>query len=112
MQIKIDENVFHCQDATVQLSLGSHATLTIFFDLSAYPEYEKQLIKIYESSKIFTITTTKFKSTGSKMKTLDMDFNSKKIEITIHCDILDSIDVCIRRNESIDEILQKTFDSH
>jgi hypothetical protein len=106
MQIKFDELVFNCQDSIAQLSLGSHATITVFFDIKQYPEYEKQLIKLYESSKIFTITTTKFQSKGCKIKTMSIDFLLKRIEISIHVDVIDPSDVTKRRDDSIDNILK------
>jgi len=109
MQIKIDNIVFNCSNISTQLSIGSHATLIISFDLSVYPEYEKQLIRIYESGRVFTIMSAKFESKGTKIKTLDIDFITKKIEISLHADILNQNDIINRRDESIDDILSANF---
>lgn len=109
MQIKIDNTIFNCNMISTQLTIGSHATILISFDLSTFPEYENQLIKIYESGKVFTVVSSKFESKGTKIKTLDIDFTTKKIEISLHADLLNQSDIILRRDESIDNILSKNF---
>lgn len=109
MQIKINNKIFECLEGFVQLSTGSHATINLKFDLSKNPDYEKFLIKIYESNLIFTLFSTNFESVGSRIKSIDIDFSSKKMELLIHSDILNTKDVSIRREDVINEILQKTF---
>jgi hypothetical protein len=109
MQIKLDNEIFNCLNGTVQLSIGSHATLYISFDLHQYPSYEKTIIKLYERENTFKVVSSKFESTVSKIKTLDIDFNNKKLEISIHCDILNVTDINLRREELINELFEKTF---
>ncbi len=109
MQIKIGDSIFNCLEGIVQVSLGSHATLNLKFDLDKYPNYEKFFIKMYESNTIFKIISSNFESVGSKIKSLDIDFSNKKMELSIHADILNSKDLSVRREEVINEILQKTF---
>jgi hypothetical protein len=109
MQIKVDNEIFECIDGTAQLSFGSHATLNIIFDLDKFPKYELFFIKIYESEKIFKTTSSKFQSSGCKIKSLDIDYREKKMEISIHSDIFETKEVSNRRDEAINELLQKTF---
>lgn len=109
MQIKIGDKIFHCSDGNVQLSLGSHATINLKFDLHKHPEYENFFIKIYESDSKFRLISSNFESIGSKIKSLDIDFSNKKLELSIHSDVLDTKEISLRREDIINEILQKTF---
>ena len=109
MQIKIDNKLFDCLEGFVQLSTGSHATINLKFDLAKHPNYEKYLIKIYESNLIFTLLSSNFESVGSRIKSLDIDFSSKRMELMIHSDILNTKDVSLRREDVINDIIQKTF---
>ncbi len=109
MQIKLNNEIFNCFNGSVQLSIGSHATLYLIFDLVKYPSYENILIKLYESDNTFKVVSSKFEATGSKIKTLDIDYSSKRLEISIHCDVLNSTDLNLRREDLINELLEKTF---
>lgn len=109
MQIKINDKIFNCLDGSVQLSFGSHATINLKLDLCTYPNYEKFFINLYESDTMFKIISCNFESVGSKIKSLDIDFNNKKMELSIHSDILNTKDASNRREDAINEILQKTF---
>jgi hypothetical protein len=113
MQIKLDNEIFNCINGSVQLSIGSHATLYLTFDLIKHPSYENILIKLYEYDKTFKVISSKFESSGSKIKTLDIDYNNKRLEISIHCDVLNTTDINLRREDLINELLEKTFkDKH
>jgi hypothetical protein len=110
MQIKIENTIFNCSDdSSVQLSFGSHATLNLKFDLNINKNYESYFIKLYETDTVFKIVSSGFESNGCRIKTLDIDYISKKMEISIHSDILETKDISIRREEVINELLQKTF---
>ncbi len=109
MQVKICNEIFNCLEGSVQLSLGSHATINLKFDLNKYPNYELFFIKIYESDKIFEMTSSNFESIGCKIKKVDIDYLNKKMEISIHSDLLESKDLSKRREDIINDLLQKTF---
>jgi hypothetical protein len=112
MQIKIDNDIFNCIDGNVQLSLGSHASITINLDTNKYPSYEGFFIKLYESNRIIKIISNKFEAIGTRIKTLDFDFNNKRINISFHCDVLKTTDLSLRRDNTINEILDKTFNNN
>lgn len=106
MQIKIGNDIFNCLDGSVQLSLGSHATLITIFDLKLYPTYEKHFIKVYESNQKFKIISNKFESTGCFIKAMDIDYPNSRMTTTFHCDVLNTLDTSQRRDDTINEILQ------
>jgi 3-deoxy-D-arabino-heptulosonate 7-phosphate (DAHP) synthase class II len=106
MQIKIGDDIFNYLDGSVQLSLGSHATLITIFDLNQYPKYENHFIKVYESNQKFKIVSSKFDSTGCFIKAMDIDYPNKKMTITFHCDVLNHADTSQRRDDAINEILE------
>jgi len=112
MQIKIDNEIFDCIDGSVQLSLGTHASIVINLDLDKNPLYEKFFIKLYESGRVFRIISQKFETNGTNIKTLDFDFNNKRLNVSFHCDVLNSTDASIRREDVINEILDKTFNNN
>jgi len=112
MQIKIDNEIFDCIDGSVQLSLGSHANITINLDINKNPSYEQFFIKLYESSRSFRIISQKFEAHGTNIKTLDLDFNKKRLNVSFHCDVLNSTDASIRREDALNEILDKTFNNN
>ena len=96
MQIKIDNEIFDCTDVCVQLSLGTHASIVINLDIDKNPLYEQFFIKLYESSKSFRIISQKFETFGTNIKTLDFDFNNKRLNVSFHCDVLNPSDASIR----------------
>jgi hypothetical protein len=109
MQVKLDNQIYECCTLMTQLSLGSHATITLIIDISNNWEYEKSIIKLYESRKIFELITTSSESQGAQIKTIDIDYTKKRIELLLHCDVLVPKNVLDRRNEIIDDILNKNF---
>lgn len=112
MQIKINNEIFNCSDGGVQLSFGSHASIHLNFDLSNYPYYEKFFVKLHETNNKFTIISSKFVAEGTRIKTLDIDFRNKKLNVSFHCQVLNTTEPSMRREEAINEILSKTFDTN
>jgi hypothetical protein len=111
MQIKIDNDIFDCVDVTIQLSLGTHASITINLDINKNPSYEQFFIKLYESNRSFRIISQKFETNGTNIKTLDFDFNNKRLNISFHCDVLNTTDKSVRREDILNELLDKTFNN-
>jgi hypothetical protein len=112
MQIKINNEIFNCSDGGVQLSFGSHASIHLNFDLNSYPTYEKFFVKLHESSNKFSIISSKFVAEGTRIKTLDIDFRNKKMNVSFHCQVLNTTEPSMRREEAINEIFSKTFDNN
>lgn len=108
MQIKISNKVFECLHESVQLSFGSHATVDLTFDINSCQCYD-YFIKLSEIKNRFEIETQSFLAKGCHVKSLDINYNKGKMNISIHCDLLDPIDIKTRREDSINEILNKTF---
>lgn len=113
--VKINNDIYDVIDGSVQLSVGSHATIHLTFDISKNKSYQDTLIKLYESQQNyvgkdikFTISNAKFIGSGSMIKSIDTDFSSK-MNITIRCDYLQTLDIQERRDEMIDEVLNETL---
>ena len=47
--IKINNETFFIKDMTIQLSLGSHASLQLSFDIKRYPNYSDIFFNKYEN---------------------------------------------------------------
>lgn len=108
MQIKIFNNVFECLDVSAQLSLGSHATLTVSFDLGIC-KCKEFFIKIFETKSKFEIESTKFLCKGCYIKAMDIE-PSNKMSLLVHSDLINPVDLSIRREDFLNDILTKTFD--
>ena len=107
--VKIDNDIFHVEDGSVQFSIGSHATIYLTLDISAHKSYQDYFIKLYESqqhkiSDKFTIASAKFTGVGSLIKSIDTDFNTK-MNLSIRCDLLNLADVQDRRNDLLNDLL-------
>lgn len=102
--IRIDNNIFDVDSWEVQLSIGSHANISITIDINKNPGYYQFFIKTYEDSKKFDIYNTMFLAKGSHIKSMDISFNNE-ITLSIVCDLLEPIDTQVRRDEIIDDLL-------
>ena len=108
--IKINNDIYDVIDGSVQLSVGSHATIHLTFDISKNKSYQDIFIKMYESQQNytsdskFTISNSKFIGSGSLIKSIDTDF-SERMNLTIRCDYIQTLDVQERRDEIIDDII-------
>lgn len=107
--IKINDDLYEVIDGSIQLSMGSHATIYLTFDISKNKEYGDFFIKIYESQQNhlgskFTISNNKFIGSGCIIKSIDTDFTQRST-LTIRCDYIQTLDIGERRNEIIDDII-------
>jgi len=123
--IKIDNDVFHVDDVSVQLSMGSHASIYLSIDISKYPSYKDYFIKKYDAQNStsgqvlqsnsnglptwttmikFDMISSKFIAKGCIIKSIDTDFTTK-INLNIKCDMLETADLQGRREERIEDIL-------
>ena len=102
--IRIDRNTFNVVEASVQLSMGSHAIIYISIDILNNPTYSQFFIKLYESGKKFDLIANKFVGIGSHITQIDIDFNNI-INISIRSDLLETKNTQERRDEMIDDIL-------
>lgn len=113
--IKIDNELFETKSESVQFSIGSHATISVSFDIDKNPNYLDHFIKIYEGNHSlypnkmkFDIEHTNFIGRGTMIKSMDTDFG-KIMNIDFRCDILEVIDKQERREDRIESILDKTL---
>ncbi len=109
--IRIDTDIFDVIELTVQLSLGTHATIYASFDIANNPGYLNNFIKRYEnlslesaSSYKFDIYTSKFVGIGSFITSIDIDFDNR-LNLNIRCDVLNTTNIQDRRDELLDDIL-------
>ena len=105
MWVKIDDEVFHVEDISVQLSISKHATIYLDLDIENNKHYYDFFIDKYEKVKNFTIEHTKYVAKGCRIKTIDIVFNSK-LNLNIYCEHIDT-DVSERRDSIIEQILEE-----
>jgi hypothetical protein len=101
--IKINDETFFIKDMTIQLSIGSHATLELSFDIKTYPNYSNIFFNKYENREKFNIVGKDFEAKGTIIKTIDLDTNT--MNTSLRCDLLNHKDISERREEIIDEVL-------
>lgn len=105
--IKIDGKVFEYRTCLSQLSINAHVAIYVDFDLVRFPEYEKELLSIYDNKyEDIIIETVKYIGYGCKMKTLDINFN-KSISISIDSQYIDLANIQERRDQNLEELLNK-----
>ena len=101
--IKINDETFFIKDMTIQLSIGSHATLQLSFDIKTYPNYSNIFFNKYENREKFNVVGKDFEAKGTIIKTIDLDTNT--MNTSLRCDLLNHKDISERREEIIDEVL-------
>lgn len=99
--VKIDGGTFYIKQGSVQLSLGSHATIEI--SIENRKDYSDFFFKKYDSGVKFNLIGKQFEAKGVHIKRIDVSLNN--INISLRCDILDDRDISERRDEIIDEVL-------
>lgn len=106
--VKIAETFYHPMYCSAQLTLGSHATITLGFDINEYPEYRDPLLKIYDT-KIsgMVIDTKEYQAFGCCAKTLEVNFN-KTLVISFHCDVIGLANIQERRDQKLEDFLNST----
>lgn len=112
MFVKIDNDIFdiEVEESSVQLSTGSHATIYLRFDIKNHKEYLSHFTKMFEEQKKslikFNTLTNKFEAIGCIIKSIDTDFKSV-LNLTLRCDLLNLRDLQARRDEIIEDIMNK-----
>lgn len=106
--IKVDGETFFIDHASIQLSLGTHATIHITLDIQSNPTYSKHFIGIFDLHKKFEMSSAKFLARGCHIKSIDIDFKNKMI-LNIHSDFLENENIDERREILINDILDKTL---
>jgi hypothetical protein len=101
--IKINDEIFFIKDMSIQLSIGTHATLELSFDVKTYPNYPNIFFNKYENREKFNIVGKDFEAKGTIIKTIDLDTNT--MNTSLRCDLLNHKDISERREEIIDEVL-------
>lgn len=101
--IKINNETFFIKEMTIQLSIGSHASISLSFDISKYPNYSIIFFNKYENKEKFNIIGKEFEAKGTIIKTIDTDRNT--MNTSLRCDLLNHKDISERREEIIDEVL-------
>ena len=101
--IKINDETFFIKDMTIQLSIGSHATLQLSFDIKTYPNYSNIFFNKYENREKFNVVGKDFEAKGTIIKTIDLDTNT--MNTSLRCDFLNHKDISERREEIIEEVL-------
>lgn len=99
--VKIDGDTFYIKQGSVQLTLGSHATIEI--SVENRKDYSDFFFKKYDSGVKFNLIGKQFDAKGVHIKGIDVDTN--QINISLRCDILDNRDISERREEIINEVL-------
>ena len=101
--IKINNETFFIKEMMIQLSIGSHASLQLSFDIKKYPKYSDIFFNKYENKEKFNIVGKEFEAKGTIIKTIDTDKNT--MNTSLRCDLLNHKDISERREEIIDEVL-------
>jgi hypothetical protein len=100
---KINNEIFFIKDMIIQLSIGSHASLQLSFDIKTYPKYTDIFFNKYENKEKFDIVGKEFEAKGTIIKTIDTDKNT--MIVYLRCDLLNHKDISERREEIIDKVL-------
>ncbi len=121
---KIKDDIFYTESITCQLSIGSHGSIDISLDLNTHPGYRKyfydQFDKMYNSKNgqqgykkdyIFDIITTSWKGIGCGIKSMDINTNGI-LNLDIYCDYIQNENIQERRENIINDILNKTSDDN
>jgi hypothetical protein len=101
--IKINDEIFFIKDMSIQLSIGTHATLELSFDIKTYSNYSNIFFNKYENRDKFNIVGKDFEAKGTIIKTIDIDTNT--MNTSLRCDLLNHKDISERREEIIDKVL-------
>lgn len=109
--IKIDNDSFEIKESSVEFTTGVHATVYIKFDIRNHQEYLSHFMKMYEGQKNgtlkkFNTLTNEFEALGCLIKSIDTNFKSI-VNLTLRCDLLNYKDLQKRRDEIIEDILNK-----
>jgi len=118
--IKINGEIFSYKELSTQTSIGSHTTSFLTIDMNQNPNSYDFFSKLWDSHSmsngilthkkdiVFNVRTNNMELHGCLIKNIDFDFNLSLISLGIISDYSTMIDVSERRDEIIEEILNKT----
>lgn len=120
---KIKDDTFYAESISCQLSIGSHGDINISVDLNTYPSYRKyfydQFDKVYNSRNgqlaykkdyIFDVITPHWRGIGCGIKSMDINTNGI-LNLDLYCDYIHQENIQERRENIINDILNKTSDN-
>ena len=105
--IKIKEQYFYVEDISTQFSIGSHGKINITINTLNYPKYYKFFTDIFDSYSEFDLQYKNLRGYGCVIKSLDIDNMNYLLYVNIHCDYLEQVTIQEKRDELIDEFLNK-----
>lgn len=112
--IKIDNDYFEAESIEVQLSIGAHGTLHVLFDINKTPSCYQYLTSWFDmsinspkSSYVRKISCKSFDAIGCFIKTFDFNPVKNNIYVEFNCDYLELANVSLRRDDKINELLNK-----
>jgi hypothetical protein len=122
--IQINDQIFFYKELSVQTSIGSHSSSTLSIDMNQNAKAYDFFTKLYDShfgvngklvpkkDIVFTVKTNNFELHGCLIKHIDFDFNSAIINLGIISDYTIMVDRQERRDEIIEQILNKTSEEN
>ena len=121
MQIlKINNNHFEVECISTQLTIGSHGTISLTVNTLRHPNYYSYFTDIFDryndevfnqlpkSDTIFNVQCKNIKGYGCSLKSMDIDNTNHLMHLSINCNYLEEITVQEKRDELIDDVLNKT----
>lgn len=105
--LKIRNEYFFVEDISTQFSIGTHGNLNITINTMKFPSYYKYFIDIFDSYSEFDIQYKNLRGYGCMIKSLDIDNMNYLLYVNIHCDYLEQVTVQEKRDELIDDVLNK-----
>lgn len=99
--IKLDNDIIYIRSCSIQLSIGSHASIYIITDNNK--KYYDTFFEKYDNRESFTIYGKKFVAEGTFIKLISITKNY--IDVSFRCDVLNEIKTEERRDVIISEIL-------
>jgi hypothetical protein len=112
---KINNNLFYYKDFKVNQGIGCNTETFISFFMKRNYKLDKYLTKLYESilnsdrmyQNSFIIETKSIELHNCLIKSIDFDFNSDIINISVLSDFYTKVDSSKRRDEIIKDLLDE-----
>ena len=104
---KINDIIFYPKSFETQTSIINNIGSNLIYiklDIKSHSMYKSIFMKKFEENKKFNIITSKIFFIGCYIKTID--FFEDELSIYIGCDYLEYIDICERRDEIINDLLE------
>ena len=119
--IQINDQIFSYKELSVQTTIGSHSSSSLSLDMNQNPKSYDFFTKLWDlhlgingtnlpkKDIVFTVKTNNFELHGCLVKHIDFDFNSAIINLGIISDYTIIVDRQERRDEIIEQILNKNI---